>query len=45
MPLLNFGKSDHGSAAPRSKKPLKLILGIGALAGVVALGSTRAANI
>ena len=45
MSLLNFSDGDHGPAAPRSKKPLKLILGIGALAGVVALGSTLAANI
>jgi len=43
MSLLNFG--DDKSAAPRSKKPLKLILGIGALAGVIALSSTLAANI
>jgi len=45
MSLLNFGESDRGPAAPRSKKPLKLILGIGALAGVIAIGSTLAANI
>ena len=45
MSLLNFGDGDHGPASPRSKKPLKLILGIGALAGVIALGSTLAANI
>jgi|GEM_PF-1204703 len=43
MSLLNFG--DDTSGAPRSKKPLKLILGIGVLAGVIALGSTLAANI
>jgi len=45
MSLLNFGDGDHGPASPRSKKPLKLILGIGALIGVIAIGSTLAANI
>jgi hypothetical protein len=40
--MLNF---DSPSKAPRSPKPLKLILSIGALAGVIALGSTLAANI
>jgi hypothetical protein len=43
MGLLNFG--DNEPVASRSKNPLKLILGIGALAGVIALGSTLAANI
>ena len=40
--MLNF---DSPSKAPRTAKPLKLILGIGALAGALALGSTFAANI
>ena len=43
MTPLNFNKSL--GIAPRNRKKLKLILGIGALAGVVALGSTLAANI
>jgi len=43
MTLMN--SAGDRSVAPRSKKPLKLILGIGALAGVIALGSTLAANI
>ena len=33
------------SKSPHNFKPLKIILGIGALAGVIALGSTLAANI
>jgi hypothetical protein len=37
----NQGKSD----LPRSKKSLKIVVGIGALAGVIALGSTLAASI
>ena len=43
MTPLNFNKSL--GIAPRNRKKLKLILGIGALAGVIALGSTLAANI
>ena len=43
MALLNFNSSP--SKAPRNHKNLKYILGIGALAGVIALGSTLAANI
>jgi len=43
MLLLDFGKK--GGSPLGSKKPLKLILGIGVLAGVIALGSTFAANI
>ena len=43
MALLNFNNSP--SKAPRNHKNLKYILGIGALAGVIALGSTLAANI
>ena len=49
MTLLNF---EDPSRSPRKskiasapKKPLKLILGVGALASVIALGSTLAANI
>ena len=43
MSLLNFSNSEE--KAPRNNKNLKLILGIGALAGVIALGSTLAASI
>jgi hypothetical protein len=43
MSLLNF--SNFKDKAPRNSKNLKTILGIGALAGVIALGSTLAASI
>jgi hypothetical protein len=43
MSLLNFDNSE--STPSRSKKPLKLIIGVGALVGVIALGSTLAASI
>ena len=43
MSLLNF--ENNNSVAPRSKKPLKVIFGIGALTGAIALGSTLAASI
>ena len=43
MSLLDYNSSE--SSAPGSKKPLKLILGISALVGVIALGSTLAASI
>ena len=43
MSLLDFESS--GPARKAGKKSLKLVLGIGALAGVIALGSTLAANI
>ncbi len=43
MSLLNFGGSEPRNSG--SKKPLKFILGIGALVGVIALGSTLAASI
>ena len=43
MPLLNFEMSEPKHSG--SKKPLKLILGIGALVGTIALGSTLAASI
>ena len=42
MSILNLGSPSN---APRASKPLKLILGAGVLAGVIALGSTLAANI
>ena len=49
MPILNFdepSRSSRKGVTPITvNKPLKLILGIGALAGVIALGSTLAANI
>lgn len=43
MSLLNF--SELGPKDSRRKKPLKLVLGIGALLGAIALGSTLAASI
>jgi len=43
MSLLDFGQ--QGGSPLGSKKSLKLILGIAALAGAIALGSTLAANI
>jgi hypothetical protein len=42
--LLNFRDGESGPAA-RSRKPFKIILSIGALAGVIVLGSTLAASI
>ncbi len=49
MTFLNFDDSNPSSGSGKTsrsvKKPLRLILGIGALAGVIALGSTLAANI
>jgi hypothetical protein len=43
MSLLNFGEKDH--QRPRNRKSLELVLGVGALVGVIALGSTLAASI
>ena len=43
MSLLNFDEKDN--QAPRKRKSLKLVLGVGTLVGVVALGSTLAASI
>lgn len=43
MSLLNF--DNNNSVAPRSKKPLKLLLGIGAVVGAITLGPTLAASI
>ena len=43
MTLLNF--SDSGEKPAGRRKPLRAILGIGALVGAVALGSTLAASI
>jgi hypothetical protein len=43
MSLLNFDSKDNHP--PRNRKSLKLVLGVGALVGVVALGSTLAASI
>ena len=43
MSLLNFDNFE--SKPPRNSKNLKTILGIGALVGVIALGSTLAASI
>ncbi len=41
--LLNF--EDSNKSNPRNPKPIKLVLGIGALVGAIALGSTLAASI
>jgi len=44
--ILNLGSSAEDSApAPKARKKLRVILGIGALAAVTGLGSTLAANI
>jgi hypothetical protein len=43
MSLLNFDRKDK--QPPRDRKSLKLVLGVGALVGVIALGSTLAASI
>jgi hypothetical protein len=43
MSLLNFNNNELD--APRPKKSLKIVAGIGALVGVIALGSTLAASI
>ena len=45
MTLLNFDQSDNQIKTTRFNNPLKTILGIGMLTGLVALGSTLAANI
>ena len=43
MPLLDFNESSPKSSS--SRKPFKLVLGIGALVATIALGSTLAASI
>lgn len=43
MSLLNFDSKDN--QPPRSRRSLKLVLGVGTLVGVIALGSTLAASI
>ena len=43
MSLLNFDSKDNQT--PRNRKSLKLVLGVGALVGVIALGSTLASSI
>ena len=46
MEILNLGgAAEENSAAPKSRKKLRVILGIGALAAVTGIGSTLAANI
>ena len=46
MEILNLGGAEESNTpAPRSRKKLRVILGIGALAAVTGLGSTLAANI
>jgi hypothetical protein len=44
--ILNLGGSEESSlSAPKSRKSLRVLLGIGALAAVTGIGSTLAANI
>jgi hypothetical protein len=46
MEILNLGGTAEGKAqAPKSRKKMRVILGIGALAAVTGIGSTLAANI
>ena len=46
MEILNLGGAAEGnSSAPKSRKKLRVLLGIGALAAVTGIGSTLAANI
>ena len=46
MEILNLGgAAEENSPAPKSRKKLRVILGIGALAAVTGIGSTLAANI
>ena len=46
MEILNLGgAAEENSAAPKSRKKFRVILGIGALAAVTGIGSTLAANI
>ena len=46
MEILNLGSADKRNySAPKSRKKLRVILGIGALAAVTGIGSTLAANI
>jgi hypothetical protein len=44
--ILNLGGAQENSpSTPKSRKPLRVLLGIGALAAVTGIGSTLAANI
>ena len=46
MEILNLGSAaEENSPAPKARKKLRVILGIGALAAVTGIGSTLAANI
>lgn len=46
MEILNLGGAqENDSSAPKSRKKLRVLLGIGALAAVTGIGSTLAANI
>ena len=46
MEILNLGgASDNNSSAPKARKKLGVLLGIGAVAAVTGIGSTLAANI
>ena len=46
MEILNLGGAQESTpSSPRSRKPLRVLLGIGAVAAVTGIGSTLAANI
>ena len=46
MEILNLGGTEESPSTPsKSRKPLRVLLGIGALAAVTGIGSTLAANI
>ena len=46
MEILNLGEAQESTpSSPKSRKPLRVLLGIGALAAVTGIGSTLAANI
>lgn len=46
MEILNLGGAQESTpSSPKSRKPLRVLLGIGAVAAVTGLGSTLAANI
>ena len=46
MEILNLGGAQESTpSSPKSRKPLRVLLGIGALAAVTGIGSTLAANI
>ena len=46
MEILNLGGAQESTpSSPKSRKPLRVLLGIGAVAAVTGIGSTLAANI